>query len=190
MLPNDVGYLKFTFFPNTAACQDTAQASLAGLNEAQSVVLDLRDNGGGFPNMVMLIASYFFDHPEYMYNPRESTTVQSWTRSPVAGSKLADKPLYILTSSRTVSAAEQFCYNFKMLRRATIVGETTRGSAHSGVLYRIGDRFGIGIPVVRTINPYSTADWEGVGVAPDVKVEAADALTAAIALAGKKSPRQ
>lgn len=187
MLPNKIGYLKFNFFPQTAACKDTAQAAMAALNEAQSVVLDLRDNGGGFPDMVMLVASYFFDHPEYMYNPRESATEQSWTRSPVPGSKLADKPVYLLTSSRTISAAEQFSYDLKMLKRATLVGETTRGSAHSGVFRRIDNHLGMGIPEVRPINPFSKADWEGVGVEPDVKVKAADALTTAVALARKKS---
>ena len=186
MLPNKIGYLKFNFFPDSAVCKDTAQAAMAGLNEAKSVILDLRDNGGGFGNMVMLIASYFFDHPEYMYSPRDNVTEQSWTRSPVPGSKLADKPLYLLTSSRTISAAEAFCYNFKMLKRATLVGETTRGSAHAGVIYRIDDHFGIAVPVVKPINPYSTVDWEGAGVAPDVKVKAAEALTAAVTLAGKK----
>ena len=189
MLPHNIGYLKFNFFPDSAACKETAQAAMAALNGAQAVILDLRDNGGGFGNMVMLIASYFFDHPEYMYSPRDNVTEQSWTRSPVPGSKLADKPLYLLTSSRTVSAAEDFCYNLKMLKRAAIVGETTRGSAHAGVIYRIGDHLGIAIPEVKPINPYSKADWEGIGVEPDVKVKAADALAAAIALARRKSSR-
>jgi len=189
MLPGKIGYLKFNSFPSTAACQDAAQAAMAELNKAQSVVLDLRDNGGGFPDMVMLIASYFFDHPEYMYNPRENTTEQSWTRSPVPGSTLANKPLFLLTSSRTISAAEQFSYDLKALRRATVVGETTRGSAHSGVFHRIDDHFGIGIPEVRPLNPFSKTDWEGVGIEPDVKVKSADALTTAVALARKKSTR-
>jgi hypothetical protein len=187
MLEDKVGYVKFNFFPDPAACKETTQAAMAALNDASSVILDLRDNRGGIPDMVMLIASYFFDHPEYMYNPRENTTDQSWTRSPVPGSKLADKPLYLLTSSRTISGAEQFSYNFKMLKRATLVGETTHGSAHSGVIYRVGDHFGIAIPEVSPINPYSRSDWEGVGVEPDVKVNAADALATAVALARRKS---
>jgi hypothetical protein len=187
MLPGKIGYLKFNFFPRTAACQETAQAAMAALNDAQSVVLDLRDNAGGFPDMVMLMASYFFDHPEFMYSPRESATEQSFTRSPVPGANLAHKTLYLLTSSRTISAAEQFSYDFKMLKRSTLVGETTRGSAHSGLFLRIDDHLGMGVPEIRPINPFSKADWEGVGVEPDVKVKAADALTAALALAHKKS---
>jgi C-terminal processing protease CtpA/Prc len=72
------------------------------------------------------------------------------------------------------------------LRRATLVGERTRGGAHAGVFYRIDDHFGMGIPEVKAINPYSKTDWEGVGVEPDVKVKAADALEAAQGLAESK----
>jgi C-terminal processing protease CtpA/Prc len=45
----------------------------------------------------------------------------------------------------------------------------------------------MGVPEIRPINPFSKTDWEGVGVEPDVKVKAADALTTALALARKKS---
>ena len=70
-----------------------------------------------------------------------------------------------------------------MLHRATQVGETTQGSAHAGVFHRIDDHFGMGIPEVKVVNPYRKSDWEGVGVEPDVKVKAADALTTAEQLA-------
>jgi C-terminal processing protease CtpA/Prc len=104
----------------------------------------------------------------------------------VPGNKLADKPVYLLTSRSTWSGAEQFTYNLKMLKRATLVGETTGGGAHAGVFHRIDDHFGIGIPEVKAINPFSKNDWEGTGVAPDVKVPAADALAAARKLAVTK----
>lgn len=91
--------------------------------------------------------------------------------------------MYVLTSSSTFSGAEQFSYDLKMLKRATLVCETTRGGAHAGVFHRIDDHFGVGIPETKAINPFSTADWAGVGVEPDVKVKAADALEAAQKLA-------
>jgi C-terminal processing protease CtpA/Prc len=83
-----------------------------------------------------------------------------------------DKPVYVLTSTRTFSGAEQFSYDLKMLRRAILVGETTGGAAHSGVFYRIDDHFGIGIPETKSINPISKTDWAETGVEPDVKVKA------------------
>ena len=185
ILPHNIGYLKLNSFPDTSVCERTAKAAMASVNHADAIIFDLRDNTGGFPNMVALIAAYLFDHPEYLYNPRENATRQSWTVSPVPGNRLAHKPVYVLTSSRTLSGAEQFAYNLKVLKRATLVGEVTGGAAHSGVFHRIDDHFGIGIPEVKPINPYSTTDWEGVGVAPDVKVNAAVAMQTAERLAQK-----
>ena len=156
---------------------------MADLNHASAIIIDLRDNSGGFPNMVMLIACYLFDHPEYMYSPRGGPVEELWTHSPVPGNTLADKPVYLLTSASTWSGAEQFAYDLKMLKRATLVGETTRGGAHAGVFHRIDDHFGMGIPEQKAVNPFGKADWEGVGVEPDVKVSAADALETAEKLA-------
>jgi len=186
MLPHAIGYFKLNSFPETSVCQQQATAAMASLNGANAIIFDLRDNRGGFPDMVTLIASYLFDHPEYIYNPRENTTNQSWTQSPVPGSRLAGKPVYVLTSARTISAAEQFTYDLKMLKRATIVGEKTAGAAHSGVFHRIDDHFGMGIRESKPVNPFSKADWEGTGVEPDVKVNEADALAVAEKLALSK----
>ena len=182
ILSHDIGYLKLDFFP-TLLCVASATAAMATLNHADAIIIDLRDNSGGSPNMVMLIASYLFDHPEYMYSPRGAPTEDSWTHSPVPGNTLADKPAYVLTSASTWSGAEQFSYDLKMLKRATLVGETTRGGAHAGVFHRIDDHFGMGIPEQKAINPFGKADWEGVGVEPDVKVRAAEALETAVKLA-------
>ena len=104
---------------------------------------------------------------------------QSWTSSPVAGSKLANKPVYILTSSTTISAAEQSTYDLKMLKRATVIGEVTAGGAHAGVFHRIDDHYAIAIPETRVVNPYGHADWEAIGIQLDIKVPAADALKTA-----------
>jgi hypothetical protein len=176
ILAHNIGYLKLNSFPNVAFCRQMATGAMTKLNGADAIVFDLRDNRGGFPDMVALIAAYLFDHPEYLYNPKDVVTEQSWTRSPVPGSRLADKPAYVLTSGRTASAAEQFSYDLKMLRRATLVGEKTRGATHAGVFYRIDEHFGIGIPEVKAINPFSQSDWAVVGVEPDVKVPAAEAF--------------
>jgi Peptidase family S41/N-terminal domain of Peptidase_S41 in eukaryotic IRBP len=183
IMPQRIGYLKLNSFPDLSVCQTTASAAMARLNPADAIIFDLRDNRGGSPAMVSFLASYLFDHPEYLYNPRENTTEQSWTHSPVQGNRLADKPVFVLTSSRTFSAAEQFCYDLQMLKRATLVGETTGGGAHAGVWHRIDDHFGMGIPETTAINPYAKTDWAEIGVEPDVKVPAEDALLTAVKLA-------
>jgi len=90
--------------------------------------------------------------------------------------------VYVLTSARTFSGAEEFSYNLKSLKRATIVGETTGGGAHPVSGHRIDEHFMIGVPFARAINPITRTNWEGVGVEPDVKVPAADALATALKL--------
>jgi len=186
ILPHNIGYLKLNSFPNPSVCEATARAAMNRLNDVDAIIFDLRDNRGGEPDMVMLMAAYLFDHPEYMYNPRENTTERSWTRSPVLGNRLADKPAYVLTSGSTASGAEHFSYDLKMLKRATLVGETTAGAAHSGVWHRIDDHFGMGITETKPINPFSKTDWAVTGIEPDVKVKAADALKTAEKLAVSK----
>jgi C-terminal processing protease CtpA/Prc len=183
ILANNIGYLKLNAFPDPFLCGGKAKAAMAALNGAHALIFDLRENRGGEPEMVALVAAYLFDHPEYWYNARENTTQNSWTRSPVPGNKLGDKPVYVLTSGRTFSGAGQFCYNLKMLRRATLVGERTGGATHGGVFHRIDDHFGIGIPETSPINPFGGTDWAETGVEPDVKVKSAAALEKAWKLA-------
>jgi len=190
LLPHNIGYLKLNSFPDPEVCRVAAMAAMTYVNHADAVIFDLRDNRGGSPEMVQLFGAYLFDHPEYWYNPRENTTEQSWTRSPVPGSELADKPVFVLTSARTASGAEQFSYDLKMLKRATLVGETTAGAAHSGTFHRLDDHFGIGIPEVKAINPYSSNDWAEVGVEPDVKVSAPSALDVALKLARARTTKK
>jgi hypothetical protein len=178
VLAHNIGYLKLDAFPDVSVCQSKVASAMASLNHADAMIFDLRDNGGGDWRMVSFIAGYLFDHPEFLYDPRANPTLQSWTQ-PRAGNRLSNKPVYVLTSHSTISAAEQFTYDLKMLKRVMVVGETTHGSAHAGVFYRLDDHFGMGIPRLKAINPFSKTDWEGIGVAPDVAVPSDDALEAA-----------
>jgi C-terminal processing protease CtpA/Prc len=101
----------------------------------------------------------------------------------VPGKKLVKQPVYVLTARRTFSGAEEFSYNLQNLKRATIVGETTGGGAHPVRGEKLDERFSIGVPDARAINPITKTNWEGTGVEPDVKVPAAEALTKALELA-------
>jgi retinol-binding protein 3 len=189
ILPRNIGYVKLNGFADPEVCQATATAAMASLNNADALIFDLRDNRGGASSMVALIATYLFDrrtHLNDFYDRGQNSTEVSWTQAPIPGNKLADKPVYILTSPTTFSAAEGFSYDLKMLKRATIVGERTSGRGHMGMPHRIDDHFTIRIPGIRVTNPISGTNWEGKGVEPDVKVKTADALATAEGLAEKK----
>jgi len=192
LLAGNVGYVKFNVFVEPALCAPTAIAAMNFLANADAIVFDLRDNRGGDPAMVALISTYLFDQPTHLndiWDRKTGATQQYWTLSTVPGKRLAAVPAFVLTSSRTFSGAEEFSYNLKNLKRATLIGETTGGGAHPVQGERIDDRFLIGVPHARAINPITLTNWEGIGVEPDVKVAAADALTTAQRLATEESAR-
>ncbi len=181
-LASNVGYVKFDMFGPPALCGATASAAMTFLAGTRALIVDLRENGGGSPEMVAYLSSYLFSqrtHLNDLWSRRTGRTVEFWTRDSVPGRRFGpDKPVYVLTSGQTFSAAEEFAYNLKSLKRATIVGEATGGGAHPGSGRRLGDHFVIGIPSARAINPITRTNWEGVGVEPEVKVTASAALTA------------
>jgi hypothetical protein len=188
-LPPNVGYLKFNMFANPEICGPTASAAMNFLGSVDALIIDLRENGGGDPKMVAYISSYLFaerTHLNDLYNRKEDKTEEYWTNPDVPGKRLTGKPVFVLTAKRTFSGAEEFTYNLKNLKRATIIGETTGGGAHPVSGHRIDDHFMIAVPYARAINPISKTNWEGTGVEPDVKVSAAEALEVAKKLATKK----
>ena len=188
-LASNIGYLKFNAFPNPATCGPTATSAMNFLGNVAALIIDLRENGGGDPKMVAYVSTYLFAEPTHLndlYNRKEDSTTQYWTLPYVPGNRLAGKPVFLLTSKRTFSGAEEFSYNLKNLKRATIIGETTGGGAHPVSGHRIDDHFTIGVPFARAVNPISKTNWEGTGVEPDVKVPAAEALDVAKKMAAEQ----
>ncbi len=190
ILPGNVGYLDLRGFIDAEIGGATAVAAMNFLAGADALIVDLRQNGGGSPSMIQLISSYFFAEPQHLnsfYIRREDTTQQFWTQAHVEGEKKVDMPIWVLTSGRTFSAAEEFTYNLKNMKRATIVGETTGGGAHPvdrAAFPELGVE--MNVPYGRAVNPITGTNWEGTGVAPDVEVPAAQALTTAHRLALEK----
>jgi retinol-binding protein 3 len=179
-LPGNIGYIEFRAFTDPELAADTVAAAMNFVANTDALIIDLRRNGGGRPDMVALISSYLFGpepvHLNTIYTRDGNRTEDFWTRKDVAGKRYLNKDVYVLTSNRTFSGAEEFSYNLKNLKRATIVGETTGGGAHPGGMARLHPHFGMFIPRGRAINPISKTNWEGTGVKPDVEVPAAQAL--------------
>lgn len=182
-LDGNVGYIELLGF---SGAEEVAEAAVPAMNfvaNTDALIFDLRRNGGGSPVTIGLLSSYLFDrvvHLNDFYIRETDTRRQFFTSADVQGRRYGEsKPVFVLTSSRTFSAAEEFTYNLKNLKRAVIVGETTGGGAHPGGVRRITEHFGIWLPNGRAINPITGTNWEGTGVEPDIEVEAPQALRAA-----------
>lgn len=190
-LPGNIGYIKLNNFFAPELGAETVAAAMNFVANTDSLIFDLRENGGGDPEMVQLICSYLFgDKPVHLndlYFREGNRTNEFWTKPQVLGKKYLDKDVYVLTSNRSFSGAEEFTNNLKVLKRATIVGETTGGGANPGGMFRIAEHFGVFVPTGRAINPVTKTNWEGTGVEPDVKVVKELALKTAHLAALNKS---
>jgi hypothetical protein len=182
-MPGNVGYLDLQAFQDAKWAGETAVSAMNFLANCDAIIIDLRRNGGGSPSMIQLISSYFFDEPVHLnsfYIRDEDKTKQFWSHAYVEGPRLSDVDLYVLTSPYTFSAAEEFTYNMKNLKRATIVGETTGGGAHPVRMVRFADlKVSMSLPYGRAINPITGTNWEGTGIEPDIEVPESEALQTA-----------
>ena len=182
ILAGNIGYLDLRIFPPPQFAGDTAVAAMTFLGRCDALVFDLRKNGGGDPAMVQLLSTYLFDEPTHLndlYWRKGERRDQFWTLPYAPGSRLSKIPVYVLTSPQTFSGAEEFANNLKVLKRATIVGETTGGGANPGDRFFFDPMMAVFIPTGRAINPTTGTNWEGSGVEPDIKVPAEQALAEA-----------
>ena len=168
LLPGNIGYIQFDMFQGSQQAQEAAAAALASVADCDALVFDLRENRGGSPQMIRFISSYLFDKPTHLnsfYDRLSNKSSETWTLESVPGKRFPnDLPVYVLTSSLTGSAAEEFTYNLKNLGRATIVGERTVGAAHLVTERVINEQFLLRVPYARAYNPVTKDNWEGVGV--------------------------
>lgn len=189
ILPANIGRLAIDQFyrPAPQVRQSFAQAMnrLAG---TKGMIIDLTRCVGGDPNTVALVASYFFDRPPFVINRfrwRKSGVEEFRTTATPGGPRYGERrPLAVLVSGSSFSAAEEFAYDMQVSGRGTVVGVKTPGAANHALPVRIAGGFTAFIPKARAESPVTHTNWEGVGVNPDVladppTIEAARAIVAA-----------
>lgn len=180
-LPGNVGYLDLRMFSGAPEGHATAVAAMQFLANCDGLIIDLRRNGGGSPDMIQTLTTYLVPegdrlHLNDFYEREGDRTVQFHTAAQVPGRRLAGKPLYVLTSALTGSAAEEFAYNVQTHKLGTVLGATSAGAAHPGGLFRLGEHHAAFIATGRAINPVTRTNWEGVGVKPDIEAPPHEAV--------------
>lgn len=183
VLKGNIGYLNLRMFTNIEQGKDAATSAMNFLYNTNAIIIDLRKNGGGVPGMVQLLSSYFTDAEPVLlsnfYERKTNEKTQLFTFKSIDGKRMTNKPLYILTSKNTFSAAEAFTYSLKHLDKAVVVGEVTKGGANRTKTINLNDEFSISIPYIQAIHPVTKTNWEGKGVQPNIEANNNEAFVIA-----------
>lgn len=177
-LPGNVGLLRVDAFPDADLMADAYGSAMRLLSGTDALIIDLRQNGGGSPEAVAYLMSYFFDVDDRrelfdVYNHDDGKTQQYWS-FPVSGPRYT-RPVYVLVSARTMSAGESFAYFMQGQKRATVVGDVTWGGANPVRPVKLGHGLVAAVPFMRAFDPQTGKNWEHVGVKPDVPTDPAQA---------------
>jgi hypothetical protein len=175
-LDGNIGYLDLRRVPTPEIAGPAITAAMELVAGTYALIIDLRRNGGGSPHGVALWCSYLIaeapTHLNDIFHADTGETMQFWSYPYLPGSRYLDRPVYVLTSSRTFSGGEDFGYTLQALGRAEVIGEVTGGGAHPTRPFPISAAVHIGIPFARSINPVTGTNWQGSGVIPDTQVPA------------------
>jgi retinol-binding protein 3 len=192
VLDGNIGYLEVAGFDDAPGAYAAIGDALRFLERTDAIIIDLRRNGGGSGEMSHMLFSHFLSEtpvPTIRIRDRRDgtdTTLTSVAR--VTGPRRTTVPLYVLTSNRSASAAEEFAFVLRNKERATIVGERTAGAGHMNDILPIGNGFLLSVSTTRVSDAVSGAEWEKVGVAPNVETPASGALETALQLARQAIP--
>lgn len=203
-----IAYIAFERFSDDPAATVALTDFLRTHRDARALVIDARDHHGGSFPMLGILGDRLFAKPRHLVDmdvakkvveqygvpfpecpelrqvaaPAGLVRYEHWSVPATDGGTLFDVPVYYLTSHRTFSAAEHMAMVLKSSGRATLIGEATGGGNHFGGTEDVGGGLEMFVPIGRTTDPRTGADWEGHGVAPDVAVPADAALDTALKL--------
>nr|WP_299383090.1 S41 family peptidase [Allomuricauda sp.] len=171
ILENNIGYIKITKFTSPELFGPMIRAGSEFLKNVDGLILDLRSRGGGRSEAVALLLSYFLPYNTHIFDweNREGVVFErNWTLPYVEGHQFNEIPITVLMSKATFSGSEAFCYIMKHHERATLIGETTRGGAHSYKEMYPSEKYLILVPHQRVLSAKTNKNWEGTGVSPTI----------------------
>ncbi|ANF52534.1 hypothetical protein A0O34_19315 [Chryseobacterium glaciei] len=187
-LEGNIGYINFKGFAEPKSSTKTLESAMNFVANTNSLIIDLRENGGGDNGMLLLFCSYFFNNKTDLYTTysryNNKADLNS-TLSKVSGEKYLNKKVYILTSNKTFSAGEALAYFLKEYKLAEIIGEKTGGAANPVKDFIIQDQYLLLVPAGKVTSSVSHTNWEHIGVNPDHETKVENALKIAHAKALK-----
>ena len=174
VLENNIGYIEFSSFDDGTAEEFKMKFKELQRKGIKSLIIDLRNNGGGIVDEALEIANYILDKDSvilYEVDKNNNETVEKTTDEPII-----NMPIVILTNENTASSSEILAGALKDHKKATIVGEKTYGKGVIQRLLTLPDGSGLKITSEKYLTPNRT-EINKVGIEPDEKVELPETVT-------------
>lgn len=169
MLDNNIAYVSLPTFGDNTTQELKATLTTLMANNPKGLILDLRNNGGGYLNTAIEVISQFINSGVVMYEQQGDGTMNSYNATP--GGLATQVPLVILVNGGTASAAEITAGAIQDLKRGVLVGTTTygKGSVQNWIALQNGQG-AVRVTVARWLTP-DKRQINGVGLTPDYVVD-------------------
>ena len=164
--------------PKSAEAYDNA---MRFLKEGDAAIIDIRQNGGGSPEGVQYLVSHFMEpnRPLMTFHMAGNRTDTTATLANLPAGRMVGKPLYVLTSGRSASAAEEFAGHIDGFKLGELIGETTAGAGFRNQFFPLPGGYLVSVSVGRAVLASTGKDWEAVGIKPGTAVAPDKALDVA-----------
>ncbi len=171
LLENGIGYIQLTQFNGVASEQMQAAVQDMIDQGATSLVLDLRDNPGGFLTAAVEIADLFMPESVILFQKNNQGLERTYESDD--GDIGEGIPMALLINSGSASASELIAGAFRDTKRATIVGDVSFGKGSVQNLYPLSDGSELRVTISRFYSPNDLV-IDKVGITPDILVELPD----------------
>lgn len=174
MLDNNIGYVILPSFDSETAENFKSKVQDLEKQGAKSLIIDLRNNGGGILDASTEIADYFLDKDLKIIETKDNNDKHQTTKS--ENNPIFNMPVVILSNGNTASASEVLIGALKDNNRAKIIGEKTYGKGIIQTVMTLSDGSGMKITTAEYYTPNGTA-IHGIGITPDIEVKFPDTIT-------------
>ena len=167
MLENKIGYLTLPSFDSETSKKIKEKIEALIKEGATSLIIDLRNNGGGIVDEATKIADYFLDKDKIIMTTKDNKNNEEVTKS--KNSAVFSLPVVVLANENSASASEIFIGALKDNERAKIIGKTTYGKGVIQSVISLADGSGLKITTSEYYTPNGSAIHE-IGIKPDIEV--------------------
>lgn len=167
MLENNIGYIQISEFQSKTAEQFESALSSLKDQGAQSLIVDVRGNGGGLVDSVVTILDDILPEGTVVYTEDKYGNRQDYTSS---GDTYLDMPIAVLVDQNSASASEIFAGAIKDYNYGTLIGTKTFGKGIVQTVFSLPEGDAIKITTAKYFTPDGNY-IHGVGIEPDIELE-------------------